>query len=219
MIQAEQFLDAALAEGFQIFSGVPCSYLTPLINATISSPRLQYFKATNEGDAVAICCGAHLGGKRGVVMFQNSGLGNAVNPLTSMAYTFQIPLLVLCTWRGCPEGPADEPQHDLMGRITCSQLELMEIPWRLFPEEPDDIGAAFQTAKDHWKARSGPFALVVRNGAVAAHELREGTSKKRSLPLRPDTKGRGTALDVDEVLKTLRENASSSDAILATTGY
>ena len=86
--------------GFRVFSGVPCSYLTPLINGTINSHTLRYLAAANEGDAVAIACGTELGGQRGVVMFQNSGLGNAVNPLTSLAYTFRIPVLVVCTWRG-----------------------------------------------------------------------------------------------------------------------
>src|SRR5690606_21303454 len=91
--------------------------------------------AANEGDAVAIACGAELGGCHGVVMFQNSGLGNAVSPLTSLTPTFRLPVLLITTWRGQPGGPADEPQHAMMGNITPSLLELMGIPWELFPEE------------------------------------------------------------------------------------
>src|SRR5207253_2755623 len=86
------------------------------INYVIDSPSLRYIGATNEGDAVAIASGAELGGKRSVVMFQNSGFGNTVNPLTSLNAMFEIPVLVMATLRGEPGGPADEPQHGLKAR-------------------------------------------------------------------------------------------------------
>ncbi len=66
-------------------------------------------------------------------MMQNSGLGNAVSPLTSLTWTFRLPQLLIVTWRGQP-GVADEPQHALMGPITPAMLETMEIPWELFPD-------------------------------------------------------------------------------------
>jgi phosphonopyruvate decarboxylase len=143
-----------------------------------------------------------------------------VNPLTSLANTFQIPLLILCTWRGGPDGAPDEPQHELMGRITCSLFDLMEIPWRLFPEEPPDIETAFQTANSHWKKHSTPYALIVRKNAVAPFALQEAPSANQShqSPSLPDAH-RGSALDVDDVLDTIREHASPTDALLATTGY
>lgn len=84
MIQAADFLQPAAAMGFSLFTGVPCSYLKPFINYTIDAPHLDYIGASNEGDAVAIASGAELSGRRSVVMFQNSGFGNAVNPLTSL---------------------------------------------------------------------------------------------------------------------------------------
>ena len=73
MIEAEKFVDQLRQAGFGLFSGVPCSYLTPLINAVIDAPDIDYIGATNEGDAVAIACGSELGGRRGVVMFQIPG--------------------------------------------------------------------------------------------------------------------------------------------------
>ena len=72
-----------------------------------------------------MACGAVMAGKRSVVMFQNSGLGNAVNPLTSLNYPFRIPLLLIVTLRGEPFGPKDEPQHELMGEITTAMLETL----------------------------------------------------------------------------------------------
>ena len=65
-------------------------------------------------------------------MMQNSGLGNAVSPLTSLTWTFRLPQLLIVTWRGQP-GVADEPQHALMGPVTPAMLDTMEIAWELFP--------------------------------------------------------------------------------------
>src|SRR5215475_11937351 len=110
MIAAEQFVNAARAHGFDWYAGVPCSYLTPFINFVLQDPLLHYVSAANEGDAVALIAGVTLGCRRGVTMLQNSGLGNAVSPLTSLAWTFRLKHLLIVTWRGQP-GTADEPQH------------------------------------------------------------------------------------------------------------
>ena len=156
MIRAEVFVRQLRQAGFGLFSGTPCSYLTPLINQVIDAPDVRYVGAANEGDAVAIACGAELAGTSGVVLFQNSGLGNAVNPLTSLTATLRIPVLVLTTWRGQPGGPADEPQHELMGRITQPLLDLMEIPWEEVPEEEDRLPAVLDRALVHMRAARTP---------------------------------------------------------------
>src|ERR1700761_992407 len=86
MLEARDFVEAARARGFRWYAGVPCSYLTPFINYVLQDPQLHYVSAANEGDAVALAAGVTLGarhGKRGITMMQNSGLGNAVSPLTS----------------------------------------------------------------------------------------------------------------------------------------
>ena len=111
MIEASSFINAAQDRGFGLYTGVPCSYLKPFINFVIDSDSLRYVGAANEGDAVAIAAGAELAGQRSVTMFQNSGLGNAVNPITSLNYSFRIPGLLIPTLRGEPGGAADEPQH------------------------------------------------------------------------------------------------------------
>jgi sulfopyruvate decarboxylase TPP-binding subunit len=166
MIGAGDFMAAAAGRGYTLYTGVPCSYLTPFINAAIDSPALRYVPAANEGDAVAIAAGASLAGRRAVAMFQNSGLGNAVNPLTSLTWTFRIPVLLVVTWRAEPGGAADEPQHELMGPITPRLLELMEIPWQRFPAEPGAIAPALEAA-DASMARTGlPYAFVMQKGSV-----------------------------------------------------
>ena len=149
MIEASSFVTAATGRGFSLFAGVPCSYLTPFINHVISDGSVRYVCAANEGDAVAIAAGAELGGTRAVAMFQNSGLGNAISPLTSLNHVFKIPVLIVVTLRGEPGGPADEPQHALMGAITTSALEMMQIPWEYFPTEESHIDAALDRALAH----------------------------------------------------------------------
>src|ERR687898_333844 len=116
MISANSFIGQALERGFDFYTGVPCSFLTPLINGVIggviSNTGLRYVGAASEGEAVAIAAGAWLAGRQTVVMCQNSGLGNAVNPLTSLNEPLRIPTLMITTWRGEP-GIPDEPQHAL----------------------------------------------------------------------------------------------------------
>ena len=97
MIEARQFVEPAKALGFDFWAGVPCSFLTPFINYTIGGGGLSYISSANEGDAVAAATGAALGGHRSVAMMQNSGLGNAVSPLTSLNYVFRIPVLLIVT--------------------------------------------------------------------------------------------------------------------------
>ncbi|MHC5023613.1 MAG: phosphonopyruvate decarboxylase [Planctomycetota bacterium] len=166
MISAEAFVERARARGHDFFSGVPCSYLTPFIDTVIDDDRLTYVPSASEGDAVAIAAGAVLGGRRAVVMMQNSGLGNAVNPLTSLTWPFRIPVLLLVTHRGETPG-SDEPQHELMGQVTTALLEQMQVPWAPFPDADDRIDAALDRADVVMRDTQRPFALVVRRGAIA----------------------------------------------------
>jgi phosphonopyruvate decarboxylase len=234
MIRAEFFIELASKAGFGLFTGVPCSYLTPFINTVISSPHIHYVPAANEGDAVAIACGAELGGRHAVVMFQNSGLGNAVSPLTSLTSTFRLPVLVITTWRGQPGGPEDEPQHDTMGQITPALLELMGIPWELFPSDETEIEAVLERAKKHMHTHQTPYALVMPHGIVQASEkpaedLDASTSRGRAMNGASGSSmvnaSREYEVDVtvafhqDDVLRTVQKSARSTDALLATTGF
>jgi len=220
MIQAAAFLDAARARGIDFYTGVPCSYLKPFINYVIDSPGLDYLGAANEGDAVAIAAGAELGGRRPVVMFQNSGLGNAVNPLTSLTHIFHIPMLLIVTLRGEPGGAADEPQHELMGVITTEQLELMQIPWEFFPDAEDDIDAALARAQDHMSEFGRPYALVMRKGAVAPHALKHAPeATPPAAPPVPPMPTDHAAPTRSAALAAVRRAVGASDLVVATTGY
>lgn len=180
MIAAGDFLNACANEGFTIFTGTPCSYLKPLINATISLPDFRFMDATNEGDAVGLACGAWLGGGAAVAMFQNSGLGNAVNPITSLSRAFEIPFLGITTLRGEPGGKPDEPQHEIMGEITTKLLDLMQVKWEWFPKTTEEIVPALKRAREAFNARKAYF-FVMCDGDVDKYTL----AKQERYPVNP----------------------------------
>jgi phosphonopyruvate decarboxylase len=165
MIEADAFLKPAVEAGFDFYSGVPCSFLTPIINRVISDTALDYVAAASEGEAVAIAAGGWLAGRGTVVMCQNSGLGNAVNPLTSLNYPFRIPTLLIVTWRGGP-GIEDEPQHQLMGPITPALLEVIQVPHNSFPTSDNEIPSALAAAQAYMADKDLPFAMIMEKGAV-----------------------------------------------------
>ncbi len=218
MIPAASFIEPARALGFELYTGVPCSYLKPFINYVIDAADLRYVAAANEGDAVAIASGAWLGGKRGVVMFQNSGLGNAVNPLTSLNAIFNIPVLLIVTLRGEPGGPPDEPQHQLMGAITTEMLELMQIPWEWFPASEVEVATSLERATRHMDTHHTPFALVMKKGAVAGHALRSRPEPRGTHYCERPPAGKAAATR-REMLLALQSAIRPDDVILATTGF
>jgi len=172
MIEAQEFVEITRNKGFEYYAGVPCSFLTPFINYVINDPNLTYISSANEGDALATICGLNIGGKKGIVMMQNSGLGNAINPLTSLAYTFRIPFILITTLRGDPN-LKDEPQHELMGQITEKMLDLMEIPWEYFPTLATEIPPLLDRIENYFNQESRPYALVMRKGTVAPVPLEQ----------------------------------------------
>ncbi|MGH6953504.1 MAG: phosphonopyruvate decarboxylase [Alphaproteobacteria bacterium] len=217
MIEADAFLTPARARGYDFYAGVPCSFLTPIINRVIGDPTIRYVGAASEGEAVAICAGAWLAGRRTVVMCQNSGLGNAVNPLTSLNAPFRIPTLLVVTWRGQP-GKTDEPQHELMGRITGDLLSTIGVAHRPFPESLSEIEAALDEAERAIAESSLPFALVMAEGSVRDDGLDVPERAPRPRGAFEDSCRGGTrparARALERLLAVLPEQA----AVIATTG-
>jgi phosphonopyruvate decarboxylase len=216
VIDAPAFVEAARQRGYGLWSGVPCSYLQPFINFTIGASGLRYVSAANEGDAVAIASGAELGGTRGVAMFQNSGLGNAISPLTSLNAVFRLPVLVIVTLRGEPGGAPDEPQHAMMGAITTRLLEDMSIPWEYFPTEDGGIAPCLDRADS--AARSGkPHALVMRKDSVKAWPA--PAAPRREHAVRSSGRAEAAKYPRHELLKALQASVKEEDILVATTGY
>jgi phosphonopyruvate decarboxylase len=231
VIEARHFVEAARERGFEWYAGVPCSYLTPFINYVLQDASLHYVSMANEGDAVALIAGVALGGtaqgghRRGISMMQNSGLGNAVSPLTSLTWTFRLPQLLIVTWRGQP-GVHDEPQHQLMGPITPAMLDTMEIRWELFPTEPEAIGPALDRAVAHMDTTGRPYALVMQKGSVSSYALKPGADAIAVRPARaPVTVSSSHVSPTARVTRqqALREvvarTSPANTVVLASTGF
>jgi phosphonopyruvate decarboxylase len=185
-MQIETFGDILKRNGIRHGAGVPCSFFTPLVNYMTVDPGLDYVSATSEGEAVAIAAGLTTAGKPAFALMQNSGLGNAVNPITSMLYIYQMPVVLLISHRGEP-GKPDEPQHVLMGQITEQLAELCGLRTHVLDPERfestltgaqrDAVPVAYVCRKD--TLLGGPKApalsLRVRSGARAPDNQGEFT--------------------------------------------
>jgi phosphonopyruvate decarboxylase len=217
LIAADAFLGPARERGFDFYTGVPCSFLTPFINRAISSPEITYVGAASEGEAVGIAAGAWLAGRGTVVMCQNSGLGNCVNPLTSLNYPFRIPTLLITTWRGQP-GVKDEPQHELMSQITHALLETMRVRARAFPKTVDDVGPALDAAEAVIGETSLPFGFVMERGAVADVDLDQLTPTLQPEGTFEDCRAGGSRPARIEILERFLAEVTDDTAVIATTG-
>jgi phosphonopyruvate decarboxylase len=217
MISATEFLAAAARHNFDFYTGVPCSFLTPLINGVLSRPALSYVGAASEGEAVAIAAGAWLAGRNTVVMCQNSGLGNAVNPLTSLNAPFRIPTLLVTTWRGQP-GIGDEPQHEVMGQITHKLLSVIGVESEAFPKTAQELPAALRHASARMAERELPFAFVMEQGSVGDDGLDLPTPPHLGPGVREDLTMPGNRPSRAAVLERFLSLVNPAAAVIATTG-
>jgi phosphonopyruvate decarboxylase len=221
MLDPQGFIDELFECGIRFVSGVPCSFLKSFINTVQSDSRMRYVIATNEASAVAAASGAFLGGCRSAALMQNSGLGNAVNPLVSLNHVFRIPVLLFITLRG-ERGVPDEPQHELMGRITTDMLDTMRIPWKFLPPDTDKALAALKAACEEMDRSCLPFALVIKKGTFV-------DTKDSHVDVEPLHKvvaqvaeygfGNDPALRRDILKAVVRGTPAGSTALIATTGF
>lgn len=170
-MQPELFLKNLRECGFEFFTGVPDSLLKDFC-AHIDDhlPLERHIITANEGNAVALAAGYHMAtGQNALVYMQNSGLGNAINPLTSLVHgdVYRIPMLLLIGWRGEP-GFQDEPQHVAQGRMTLSQLDLLELPYRVIDKDSDPQEVA-SWARDMLRETGSTVALVARSGTFSSY--------------------------------------------------
>jgi phosphonopyruvate decarboxylase len=165
MIDSRDLLARLLQEKVGLFTGVPCSLLKPLINCVLSKADLAYIGAASEGEAVGMSVGSYLAGRVAVVMLQNSGLGNIVDPMTSLTNVYKIPCLLIISHRGEP-GIGDAAHHQIMGRITEELLDTLGIYWQSFPIDAMEIEAKVASAFEHMSVTSLPSAFVLKKGMV-----------------------------------------------------
>lgn len=204
MIDTKKFYDFLISEKIDMFAGVPDSLLANFCACIKeNTPKSNNIITANEGNAVAICAGYYLStGKLGVVYMQNSGQGNAVNPLLSLADedVYSIPMLLIIGWRGEP-GKHDEPQHVKQGKVTLSLLDAMGIKYAVLE---DNYEEQLTYAIEYMKTYKRPYALVVRKGLFSTYTISKEVSDCQ--------------LTREDALKIIIDNLTEDDIVVSTTG-
>jgi phosphonopyruvate decarboxylase len=203
MIEVKDTYDAFINSGVDMFTGVPDSLLKNFCAyVTDTADSKHHIIAANEGNAVGIAAGHYLAtGRPALVYMQNSGLGNTVNPLLSLAdeKVYSIPMVLMIGWRGEP-GVHDEPQHVKQGEVTLALLDAMQIPYKIL-EDVSQVKAMVELAME----RKAPTALVIRKGTFGSYKLMNASHNDNPL-------------NREEALKLVIENLHNDDVIVSTTG-
>ncbi len=211
MIESEDFISVLAQQGIDFFCGVPDSLLQDFCACLADScGKNQHIITANEGGAVALASGHYLAtGHPGLVYMQNSGLGNAVNPLLSLtdASVYGIPVLLLIGWRGEP-GTVDEPQHTVQGRITLDLLQTLGIPYRILSPDPAGMRECVDLACKYMRTHRGPFALVARKDTFCRSVPQTVPGKDRDIP----------GFTREEAIKIIVDQMDPEDVVISTTG-
>lgn len=203
MIPAAEFVSSLKEKNLRFFSGVPCSFFQSAINCVIADPELRYVMAPNEGSALAIASGAFLAGHVPVVMIQNSGFGNLINPLTSLNMIYRIPALIFMSGRAY--GVEDEPQHEVIGRTMKAMLEAMGVRHLDLPSDTPGFEKALDEALAYVREKRQPFFFLVRKGCVGSHDA-------------PVTGRSAFPLKRIDAIRIISESFQEADWVIATTG-
>ena len=207
MIAPEQFYRHLKKQGIDFFTGVPDSlFKNLLLYLQQQEDPSHHIITANEGQSVALAAGYYLAtGRLPLVYLQNSGLGNIVNPLTSLTdkEAYSIPLLLLIGWRGIP-GVKDEPQHKKMGRITEQLLQTLEIPFYVLQADSDKSLAMVTEAAAKALELKQAVALLVPGDIFEDYTA---TPPVDQYPL-----GR------EEVIRQLVQQCKGDEVVVCTTG-
>ncbi len=206
MIDPLALLQVLRSRDVTFFAGVPDSLLKDFCSCLSDHVApAEHLVAANEGGAVAAAVGYHLATARTpLVYMQNSGLGNALNPLLSVAdpAVYAIPILLMIGWRGEP-GVQDEPQHLKQGAVTLALLDAMQLPYTIIDAQTRDIDSIIRGVLE--RPRDGPHALVVRKGTF-------GTYRARTAPVS------GGSLSRENAIAYVVDSLERDDLVVATTG-
>lgn len=174
MISPRFFIETLNAHGISFFAGVPDSLLKSLC-AYISDhfDESHSIISANEGGAIGLAAGYHMAtGRIGCVYMQNSGEGNIINPLASLTdkEVYNIPVLLLIGWRGCP-GVKDEPQHVKQGKVTTSLLDTMGIGYSILSKDETEVGRQIEDAVSRMKSTNEAYALIIEKDTFDSYTL------------------------------------------------
>lgn len=207
MISPKFFIDELDRYGIDYFAGVPDSLLKSICGYIADNMDARHNIITaNEGAAVALAAGYHLAtGKVGVVYMQNSGEGNAINPLASLVdkEVYNIPILLLIGWRGCP-GVQDEPQHVKQGKVTTGLLNIMGVNYDVLSKEENKAAKQILKAVEAVK-RNEVYALIIEKDTFNAYTLQ-------------NVERNNFTMSREEAIQTVVAALGEADTIISTTG-
>jgi phosphonopyruvate decarboxylase len=208
MLNCKEFFDLLHGEKINFFSGVPESLLK-FFNSYIldNVDQNQHIITANEGNAIALASGYYLATKKiGLVYMQNSGLGNAINPLVSLSdkEVYGIPVLLLIGWRGEPN-EKDEPQHQKQGKITLALLETLDIPYEILTKDIEDTKIKLSSAITYMNKFNAPFALVVKKGTFEKYKQISVSQQNYELSR-------------EKAINLIIDNLDKQDVVVSTTG-
>ena len=204
MISPDQFISHLEGRDFHFYTGVPCSYFNSIIRTLQSNGKSSYVIASNEGSALALASGAFLGGQRPVLMIQNSGLGNLINPLTSLSMIYKIPVLIFVSGRAY--GIQDEPQHEIIGRTMGKLLDSIGLLHWDLPTEEADLTGILNEGIQAASQKQSPVVFFVRKNTF--------TPWSRQLPASPPNYPM-TRMDA---IRLICKFISKDDLVISTTG-
>ncbi len=209
-MNASILVDVLMDSGIDFFTGVPDSFLKGLCDelyGRFGTESVHHIVAHNEGGAVGLCAGHYLAtGKPALCYMQNSGLGNAVNPLASLMdpRVYGLPCLLVVGWRGEP-GTKDEPQHVMQGEITLGQLDLLGIPWKILDSD---------TTEEQFRNDFGELEKYLSAGKCAALVVKKGALVSS---FRPDYSNH-YAMRREKAAEILLASMGEQDVVVSTTG-
>ena len=213
MITAELLARKISQLGIRFVTGIPDSSLSSFCEYLDADPHglFEHVVPHNEGAAAALAMGHFMGtGHPAAVYMQNSGLGNIVNPLTSLLHqkVYAVPALYIIGWRGEPGRP-DEPQHRFMGAITPDLCRLLDLTVGILRREAaaEDLDDLFATIAKTLAERKS-YALIVQPGALA----------KSASSYRPVVAQAAAELSREAAIGIVRAQLEPTDAVIATTG-
>lgn len=206
MINTKEFYNLLKRKNIDFFTGVPDSLLKHFGNCIEDLEEENHIISTNEGSSVGLAIGYHLAtNKIPLVYLQNSGLGNIVNPLLSLAdkQVYSIPMLLIIGWRGEPE-TKDEPQHIKQGAVTIGLLETMGIPYKILSDGIDEADKQLGELHDWSSQNRAPAAILVRTNTFSPYK----TARKEER----------LKVTRENAIKTIIDSIADNDLVISTTG-
>ena len=175
MVNQQTLFEALDRLGVKFFTGVPDSLLNDFcLYMTNNIPDSRHVMAANEGNAIGIAAGNYMAtGNIPVVYMQNSGIGNAANPLLSLTHdcVYGIPMILVIGWRGDPS-INDHAQHKKQGELTPVLMKDMDIPYEILDSD-DTVIDKFTWAVNKAKEISSPVALIAKKAILTQKEKKQ----------------------------------------------